>query len=152
VASGGNWAVNFIAAEQLGIPIISMTQMLGYETQSPSTTMLDWENGKPNAHYWVLKLVAGNFGPGDKLIATHRSSPDVVSQASITPKGRRILLVNTTNRTVTVDLSGAFKAGAVRAEIVDEASGEQAPRKETVMGVKISLAPFATAVTRESRK
>ncbi|MGA9071398.1 MAG: hypothetical protein WB424_14130 [Terracidiphilus sp.] len=151
-ASGGNWAVNFITAEQFGIPIISMTQMLGYETQSPSTTMLDWNNAKPNAHYWVLKLVAGNFGPGDKLIATQSSSPDVVAQASITPTGRKVLLVNTTNRTIAVNLSDAFKAKAVRVETVDEASGEQAPRRETVASGKIRLAPFATAVIRVAKR
>ena len=152
VASGGNWAVNFITAENLGIPLISMTQMLGYETQSPSTTMLNWENGKPNAHYWVLKLIASNFGPGDKLISTRSSSPDVVAQASITPKGRKILLVNTVNRTVVVFLADAFKAKAVRLEAVDEASREQAPRRETVQGTMINLAPFATVVISETGK
>jgi hypothetical protein len=32
--------------------------------------MVDWTNGKPNARYWVLKLVKNNFGPGDTLLGT----------------------------------------------------------------------------------
>jgi len=71
---GANWAANFITCEQLGIQLVSMTQMLGYPDESESTTMINWETGRANAHYWTLKLVNDNFGPGDKLLATSSSS------------------------------------------------------------------------------
>jgi hypothetical protein len=146
VAMGANWADNFITAENLGIPLISMTQMLGYATQSPSCTMVNPSTAHPNAHYWVLKLVNSNFGPGDKLVGTQSSSQDVVAQASITSSGRKILLVNTSNLDVSVSLAGAIRGSSFQVEIVDESSGEQAPQTDRATGTNITLAPFAVAV------
>jgi hypothetical protein len=146
VAMGANWADNFITAENEGIPLISMTQMLGYATQSPSCTMVNPKTAHPNSHYWVLKLVNSNFGPGDKLVATQSSSTDIVAQASLTSAGRKVLLVNTSNRTVPVNLADTFSDSSLNIEVVDETSGEQPPRKERVTGKSVTLAPFAIAV------
>jgi hypothetical protein len=152
VAAGANWAADFITAENLEIPLISMTQMLGYPTQSPSCSMVNFDTGRPNAHYWVLELINSNFGPGDKLIRTQSSSANLVAQASITSSGRRILLVNTSNQAVSVNLADAFKGSGLRVEVVDEASGEQAPRHDYVTGRKVTLAPFAVAVISAATK
>ncbi len=152
VAIGANWADIFITAEKSGIPIFSMSQLLGYPTQCLSISMVNWDTAHPNAHYWVLKLINNNFGPGDKLIRTQSSSPDVVAQASIKSSGRKILLVNTSNRTIAVNLADAYKGAGLRAEVVDEASGEQPPRNERVMGGKITLAPFAVAVVSQGTR
>jgi hypothetical protein len=146
VATGGNWAVNFITAENQGVSLISMTQMVGAPTQSESCSMINWETAAPNAHYWVLSLINSNFGPGDKLVATHSSSSDIVAQASSTAKGRKILLVNTSDRRISASLADSFKVNALEVEVVDEASGEKPPRHETVAGTTVSLAPFAVAV------
>ena len=146
VATGGSWVVNFITAERLGIPLISMTQMVGAPTQSESCSMINWDTAQPNAHYWVLKLINDNFRPGNKLVVTESSSPDVVVQATITAAGRKVLLVNTSNRDQLVDLAGAFDSAALEVEFVDEASGEQPPRKENAGNKQIKLSPFAVAV------
>ena len=148
-ANGANWAVNFIAAERQGLPLISMSQMDGYETQCPSISMFDPDTQKPNSHYWALQLINENFGPSDKLATTDASSHDVVAQAAITHSGRKILLVNTTDNAVNVDLAGAYKTEGLRVELVDEKSGEEAPRHETIKGQKVTLAPFAVAVVSE---
>jgi len=152
VATGGNWAVNFITAENRGIPLISMTQMVGNATQSPSCTMVNPDTAHPNAHYWVLSLINSNFGPGDRLVGTQSSSTDVVAQASITSAGRKVLLVNTSNRSVPVNLAAAFAGSSLRAEVVDEASGENAPRKDHNAGTTVTLAPFAVAVISAGAK
>jgi hypothetical protein len=152
VAMGANWAADFITAENLEIPIISMTQMLGYPRQSPACSMINSDTGRPNAHWWVLKLINNNFRPGDKLVASQSSSRDVVAQASITASGRKVLLVNTSNRTVAVNLSSAFSDRHLNVEVVDEASGENAPRKERITGARVSLTPFAVAVVKAGSK
>jgi hypothetical protein len=146
VASGGNWAGNFITAENLGIDLLSVTQMVGAPTQSEPCSMINWETAAPNAHYWVLSLVNSNFGPGDKLVATQSTSPDVIAQASITSAGRKVLLVNTANRTVTVNLADTFSGLSLKAQVVDEDSGENPPRIDSLKGTSIQLAPFAVAV------
>ena len=152
VAVGGNWAANFITAENSDIPIFSMSQMLGYPTQCLSITMINWDTAHPNAHYWVLGLIHDNFGPGDKLIPTKSSSPDVVAQASITSAGRKVLLVNTSDQSVKVDLAGTYIGAGLRADVVDETSGEQPPRKEKLAGKEIALSPFAVAVVSQGSK
>jgi hypothetical protein len=148
-ATGANWAVSFINAENLGLPLISMSQMVGYPTQCPSIAMFDYTTAKPNSHYWVLWLINHNFGPGDKLTATSSSTNDVRAQAAITPKGKKILLVNTTNHKIAVNLSGVYKAASLHAQVVDLESGENAPRQETVTGGSVMLSPFAVAVVSQ---
>lgn len=152
VAVGGNWAANFITAENSDISIFSMSQMLGYPTQCLSISMVNWDTAHPNAHYWVLSLIHDNFGPGDKLVPTRSSSPDVVAQASITSAGRKVLLVNTSDKSVAVDLAGTYTSGGLRADLVDETSGEQPPRRENITGKTITLSPFAVAVISQGVK
>lgn len=150
-ANGANWADTFIAAENLGVPLISMSQMDGYPTQCPSISMMDGETKRPNAHYWALWLISHNFGPGDRLVTTKSSSEDVVAQASITSSGRKILLINTTDQDVTVNLAGAYASGTQRMQVVDAQSGEQVPRAESVTGQHVTLAPFAVAVVAQGK-
>jgi hypothetical protein len=149
VASGANWAADFVAAEKLGIELVSMSQLVGAPTQSESCSMVNWDTAHSNAHYWVLSLIHHHFGPGDKLVATESSSPDLLAQASRTPSGRKVLLINTSNHIVQVNLSHAISGSALRVDVVDEASGEAAPRSERVRNHKITLAPFAVAVALE---
>ncbi len=80
-----------------------------------------------------LSLIHDNFGPGDKLVPTQSSSPDVVAQASITydrPQSsageyQRSSRLRWTWRE-------AYTRARLRADIVDETSGEQPPRKENM--------------------
>jgi hypothetical protein len=112
--------------------------------------MFDKDTAKPNAHYWVLSLINRNFGPGDKLVMTKASSSqDIEAQAAITKTGRKLLLVNTTEHSIQVNVAGSFsgtKANRLEADVVDQASGEEAPRADSLTGQQITLAPFAVAV------
>ena len=148
-ANGANWAYSFVTAQRLGLPLISMSQMIGYPTQCPSISMFDKDTARPNAHYWVLHLISHNFGPGDKLVATQSTSPDVEAQASSTPSGRKLFLINTSNAQITVNLSQAFAGDNLWSQLVDEASGEQPPREERVTNSEVTLAPFAVGVISE---
>ena len=148
-AIGANWAYIFIASEQLGMPLFSMSQMIGYPTQCPSISMFDKDTAKPNAHYWVLSLINSYFGPGDKLTATTSSSPDIQAQAAVGRKGHSLLLVNTTERSIPVDLAASLTVNAATAEIVDQTSGENAPRHEAVTNRHLTIPPFAVAVVSQ---
>jgi hypothetical protein len=150
-ANGANWVDTFIAAENLGVPLISMSQMDGYPTQCPSISMMDGETRRPNAHYWALWLISHNFGPGDKLVTTSSSTGDVVAQGSVTRAGRKLLLINTQDHSVTVSLTGAFSSGNLRADVVDQQSGEQAPRTGSISGNQITLTAFAVAVVSQQK-
>ena len=57
-------------SRRLQIDILGESQLIGYPTQYPSVSMMDWTKNQPNARYWVLKLIKDSFHPGDKLVET----------------------------------------------------------------------------------
>ena len=84
---GATFAYLYVSLVREGIDILSSSQLVGYPTQFPSVTMLNWKTGQPNSRYRVLKLLRDNFGPGDQLVETNLSSPHVIAQAFITADG-----------------------------------------------------------------
>ena len=68
--AGSLYAYLFIELSRLQIDVIGESQLIGYPTQFPSVSMMNWENNKPNARFWVLKLIKDSFHPGDALVET----------------------------------------------------------------------------------
>ena len=92
----------------------------------------------------MLELLKHNFGPGDRLVATQLSSPEVAAQAYRTRAGRKLLLINKSDTSVSVNLPSE-DAGA-RLDEVDTLTGENPPQSSTVSGTQVTLPPFAVAV------
>ncbi|MGB6190840.1 MAG: glycosyl hydrolase family 39, partial [Terracidiphilus sp.] len=147
-AAGALYAYLFVELSKLGVDVIGESQLVGYPSQFPSVSMIDYNSGKPNARYWVLKMIKDNLGPGDKLVANKDlkdSGPDhVMAQGFVTPQGRKVLLANKTNAERTVQLLGDLQNAT--SLTVDEATGDDAPRTGRVTGGSVTLAPFAVAV------
>lgn len=139
-ASGALYAYVYLQAMQMGIDIVGESQLVGYPTQFPSVSMVDWKTGRPNARFWVLKLIHDHFAPGDKLVPTRGSTGEVLAQAFVTPKGRALLLLNKRNWKARVQLKDEWRDAKV--SIVDSS----APRTERLEGSAIELGPFAVAV------
>jgi hypothetical protein len=125
------------------IDIIGESQLVGYPTQYPSVSMMNWQNNKPNARFWVLKLIKDSFHPGDKLVETSIHSSDVAAQVYITHAGRKLLLANKRDRAVEIQLPDAEKASALT---VDAETGDNAARSVKLADGKIKLEPFAVTV------
>jgi hypothetical protein len=110
--------------------------------------MIDYNNGKPNARYWVLKLIKDSFHAGDKLVAAKPGKgPDssgVMAQGFLTPQGKKVLLVNKTNSEKTVTLSSDLQNAT--SLTVDEETGDDQPRAGKVDSAELKLAPFAVTV------
>ena len=68
--AGSLYAYLFIELSRLQIDIVGESQLVGYPTQYPSVSMMDWTNNHPNARFWVLKLIKDSFHPSDKLVET----------------------------------------------------------------------------------
>lgn len=129
---------------RLGIDVVGESQLLGYPSQFPSVTMLDWKTGKPNPRFWVLKLLHDNFGPGDQLVATHAPAPAAYAQAFITKGGyRKVLLLNKRDRPYSLRLPGASGA---QLEYVDQTTGQNPPTSTRLTGERLTLNGFAVAV------
>jgi hypothetical protein len=144
--SGAMYAYVFLELTKLGIDIAGESQLVGYPTQFPDVSMMNWKNGNPNARYWTLKLIKDNFGPNDKLVATSFDSPDIICQAFITAKGKKFLLINQHNKEVQINLPAEAKNSTIN--FVDEDTNEKPPVTLQISGTGITLKPYAVAVVQ----
>src|SRR3989440_7835184 len=129
--AGAMYAYIFQELTKLGVDVAGESQLVGYPTQFPSVSMVDWTNGKPNARLWVLKLLHDNFGPGDKIAEIAPSSPPAPEQpyvtglAVVTRAGKRkMLLVNKRDRNLVLSIA---RAAGGRLDYVDVTTGFQPP-------------------------
>jgi hypothetical protein len=147
-AAGALYAYLFLELSKLGVDVIGESQLVGYPSQFPSVSMMDYNNGKPNARYWVLKLIHDHFHPGDKLVTTtpeeSGSSDAPLVQGFVTPQGRKVLLINRANEEKTVTLPSDLSAAAF--STVDESTGDEPPRTGKLSGARLTLPPFAVTV------
>lgn len=146
--SGSVFAYMYMELAKLNIDIIGESQLVGYYPgQFPDVSMINWENGKPNARYWVLKLIKDNFSPGDILVETtigFMTESDYAAQAFITKQGKKVLLLNKRNKTLHVKVPDDFKGAKL--SIVDLTSGESEPLQSQANSNIIEMKPFAVIV------
>ncbi|HEV7621743.1 MAG TPA: glycosyl hydrolase family 39 [Flavisolibacter sp.] len=149
--AGAMFAYSYIELMKMNIDVVGESQLVGYPTQFPDVSMMNWENGKPNSRYHVLKLIKENFGPGDKLVYTKMENlsdfwivltPTV--QAFNTKKGKRILLINRKNKEVYLQLPEHTK-GAI-ATMVNTLTGDNPSVQATLENNSITLKPFEVVV------
>ena len=142
--SGAMYAYIYLELTKMGVDVAGESQLVGYPTQFPSVSMMDWKNGKPNSRFWVLKLLKDNFGSGDQLAATHSSIPGVVTQGFVTNKGNKLLLINKELQEVQFQLSKNAKAVSIT--YVDASTGENPPVTKKLTGGTVKLSGFSVAV------
>lgn len=140
---GSLYAYLYIELSKMQIDLIGMSQLVGYPTQYPSVSMMDWTKNQPNARYWTLKLIKDSFHAGDKLVETSIQSRDVAAQGFVTDGGPKLLLANKRNHTIDVELPDAEKASALT---VDAETGDGPARRVQLTEGKIRLEPFAVTV------
>jgi len=139
--AGATYAYVFGNLASLGIDVAGESQLVGYPTQFPSVTMVDWNTGAPNARFRVLELLHKHFGPGDKLLETSISNPYVYALAFRTRAGRReVLLVSKRDRPMTVNVPEA-----VSWEYVDQVTASGSPASATAQG-SVTLNGFSVGV------
>jgi hypothetical protein len=129
-----------------GIDLIGAAELIDYPGQFAGATLVDWVTGKPNARYWVVKLLRDNFGPGDALVQTSNPSQSFSAQAFVTPKGeRKLLLVNKRDHEVTLTLAIPSDANS-KMEYVDQTTGYGPPAPLALTGSLVTLRSQAVAV------
>ena len=145
--TGAMYAYLFGEMTRMGIDVAGESQLVGYPTQFPSVSMVDWNNGKPNPRLRVLKLLHDNFGPGDKVVelggGPFSRSPYVYAMPVITKEGKkRILLVNKNRHAQDIELPGA--SGATM-EYADQTTGFDPPKTVQLNSDKFALDGFSVA-------
>jgi len=104
---GAMFAYLFGNLSARGIDLVGASQLLGYPSQFPSVSLVDWNTGAPNARYFALQLLIGNFSAGDRLCDRPVSTPEVFSQAFRHRGVRELLLINKTLDRETVVVAGS---------------------------------------------
>ena len=128
---------------KLGVEVVGESQLVGYPSQFPSVSMVNWNTGQPNARYWTLKLLRENFGPGDKLIHTDAGG-SLYAQAFLTRSGKRVvLLVNERDPELTVNIPGGMSATE---QFVDQSTGEHPVGSATLSSDTLTLGGFGVAL------
>jgi hypothetical protein len=145
-AAAALYAHLFVELSKLGVDVIGESQLVGYPSQFPSVSMMNYNTGKPNARYWVLKMIKDNFHPGDKLVETAGTAqpPDITIQGFITAQGKKVLVVNRTNSDKTINLAADMQNASTLT--VDESSGDDAPQSAKTSAGELKLTPFAVTI------
>jgi hypothetical protein len=142
--ASATYAYLFGELSRIGIDVAGESQLVGYPTQFPSVSMVDWTDGKPNARYWTLKLLKDNFGPGDKLVETQVDNRYVYALGAVKSDGkRRVLLVNKRNRPFEISIPGARGGQFDR---VDQTTALAPPASSSLADDQVTLGGFAVAV------
>jgi hypothetical protein len=146
--SGAVYAYLFGELTRMGIDVAGESQLVGYPTQFPSVSMVEWEKGTPNPRYWVLKLLKDRLGPGDKVVdmqgALGGSRGPLYALGFVKPDGkRRLLLVNKRDRAATLVVAGA-SGGQV--DSVDQTTGFRPPASSRLESDSVTLNGLAVAV------
>ena len=147
--SAAVYAYFYISLTKRNIDVIGESQLVGFPSQYPDVTMIDYKNDKPNARYWVLKLIKDNMEAGDKLVQTGIDGDywgGLAAQGFITNSGKKVLIINKRNKTVTVKLSTEFKGGQL--STVDGDSGDNAPIQSVITSDSIQMKPFAVSLIK----
>jgi hypothetical protein len=143
--SAAMYAYVFLRLTNMGIDYIGESQLVGYPSQFPSVSMMNWNTGKPNARYQVLKLIKDNFAWGDSLVETNViGSDDLSVQGFNTRKGQKMLVINKRNKTVKLALPLTFNRAVIT--LVDPSTGDDSPTPSAIASSTIELKPFGVAV------
>ena len=141
-ASGALYAYVYLETAKLGIDVVGESQLVGFPSQFPSVTMLDWTTGAPNARFEVLRLLHDHLRPGATMVETKLIAKDLDALAFEDAGGRHLLLLNKRNRVLRAELPEEFDGGAIWA--VDD--GHSTAKPDAMHGRTLSLAAFAVTV------
>jgi hypothetical protein len=150
--SGTFYAYLYVNLARMGVDVVGESQLVGFPSQFPSVTMIDWTTGKPNARYSVLKLLHDNMGPGDDFADTDMKNGNPADMDAIDAQAyirggqssgnRKMLLINPRNREIAVELpkecAGANmqSVGGASADLVNQ----------DVSDLKVRLLPYSVSV------
>jgi len=142
--SAAVYAYLFAELTRMGIDVAGESQLVGYPTQFPGVSMVDWTNGKPNARFWVLKMLKENFGAGDKVVEVDYDGTSGSIFAAVTREGKpRVLIVNKRNRELEVSLAGAKGAEML---VVDQTTAFDPPAHSILQSEIVRVGGLGVAV------
>lgn len=150
--NGALFAYLYARLSVLGVDIASVSQLVGFPSQFPSVSLIDWNTGRGNARLQVLKLLVRDFPAGTQAVETKVTAPhalfppDSVSALGLLGRAgeRRLLLVNKTSEPVPI----ALGLGAATVEAIDRTTGATVQTKAYPKLAGFTLEGFGVAVVQ----
>lgn len=142
--AGAMYAYIYIEAAKMSVDVVGESQLVGYPTQFPSVSMMNYNTAEPNPRFWVLKLLKDNFGPGDRMIETTEHNKDIAVQAFDTSKGKKLLVINKRSTPQEVNLPADTVGTSVF--FVAPSTGDGPVGTKQMQGTTLKLEPFEVAV------
>lgn len=142
--SASVYAYFFIELTKLGIDVIGESQLVGFPTQFPDVSLINYQTNQPNARYWVLKLIKDNLPPGTELVKTDidaNTGDDILAQAFIDRGVKKLLILNKRNKPVNMKLSAECNGAVIYR--IDSVSADREATKSLVSNEITELNPFA---------
>jgi hypothetical protein len=150
--SAASFAYGYLELAKQGIDLIAGAELINYPGQFPGASLTDWNTGKPNARYRVLKFLHDEINSGDHFVSEmppdHYSTKPppgyYAAQGMVTPDGeRKILIINKRNRGLTLQIPGITGG---RVDYMDITSGAAPPSSHALASDTVKLGGFAVAV------
>ncbi len=141
--SGATYAYVFGHLAEMGIDVAGESQLVGYPTQFPSVSMVDWNTGAANPRFRVLELLKHNFEPGDQIVTASCDAQAVYVLGFIGHRGEhKLLLVNKRNH----DVQLTFPQAARKVEFVDLTTKSDPPASRQLTEDRYVLTGLSVAV------
>ena len=145
--AGAMYAYLYAEAAKLGIDVVGESQLVGYPSQFPSVTMMDYDTTQPNARFWTLDLLKRSFGPGDQLWRRRLKTPALYAQAFHTKRGKALLIINKRNRR-TASYAPEQTVDGASLSFVAPSTDRSIGCHKHMTGRTLSLEPFEVAVVQ----
>lgn len=145
--SASVYAYFFIELTKLGIDVIGESQLVGFPTQFPDVSLINYQTNQPNARYWVLKLIKDNIPPGAELVRTGieaNNGDNILAQAFIDKGVKKVLILNKRNKQINIKLPAEFNGATTNT--IDSISGDREAIKSLVSNDTIELNSFAVSL------
>ncbi|MCC8423741.1 glycosyl hydrolase family 39 [Mucilaginibacter sp. UR6-11] len=142
--SASVYAYFFIELSKRGIDVIGESQLVGFPTQFPDVSMINYINNKPNARFWVLKMIKDNIKAGSKLVRTGldgNNGDNILAQGFVNGDVKKVLILNKRNKGIFIKLPATFKGAKV--STIDGDSGDSPATRSVINNENIEMKPFA---------
>jgi len=143
VGTGNMYAYAVAKLSLAGLSVLGQSQLMGYPSQYPSVSLVDWNTGKPNPRLLCQNLVNSFIKKGD--LVKELSYKDNIYQFGIWPANGdkyRVLVLNELNKVSTKFSVEGVSRGTLY--YIDLTTGTEPYRMSAING-PITLRGWATA-------
>jgi hypothetical protein len=148
------YGITFGRASVAGVQALGMSQMVGFPSQFPSVSMVDWNTGKGNARLSTLKMIVKHLAPNNgqrklKIFATVTTDDVYGIGYLVTEKDgtvvKKSLIVNKGADFATIQVN-TLNSGVVEYTDLQRTGPYGESKQEAVTGSAITLGGYGVAI------